>query len=181
MCHSFESCCRMMMVSHFFCSARWHNLNIRSWTRTAVVFYKWGSKFSDSAKLNKLDFSALKWSLQWHVRDYLAMSQELAECFWPFQVCKWTETEKNTKKSQQTATSPTGKLPAFWSCLALTCMSVISELSAGCCFFLRYEAVSSDRSRFLYLFYSALGSRWKVQEIWGKTGCPLCGFHVFTH
>lgn len=52
-------------------------------------------------------------------RDYLAVSQE---CFGPFKVCKWIEIEKDTSTSQQTATGPTDKLPAFCSCLTLTCM-----------------------------------------------------------
>ena len=58
-------------------------------------------------------------------RDYLAKSQELLECFFFFfffGLFKYVNELKlkKTRKSQQTATSPTDKLPAFCSCLSST-------------------------------------------------------------
>lgn len=87
MCHSLESCCRMLMMSHFWYSGWWHHLEFRWWKRRTVA--KQRLQFSVwCQKKIKPDSSALKCSLLWHVitlpQRLLGNVTRTPWMFWPF-------------------------------------------------------------------------------------------------
>lgn len=105
-------------------------------------------------------------------RENLAMSQELFECFWPFQVCKWAEIERDTRKSQQTATRPCRQPASLLFLFHLTSMkSWIFSI-----YVIFYFFSSPDMK-----LWAQTGQSLKGTNIRSETGRPFCGSHVFTH